>query len=158
MLGPGMAFPALSQQKKPMEHSVYDHWKDLGNQQLSLDGRRVSSEINPRQGDGWLYVYNLRKGFLDSAQRGYKACFIPDGKVLVYQIKPTFEKVLQLERKKVKKDKPPKDSLALCFTETGKVKKFGQIRKVEIPETEGEWIAVLMKKEPAEKGDKKKKE
>ena len=156
LLGLSLALSAFSQQKIPLGHSVYDHWKDLKNQQLSQDGRWVSYEINPQQGDGWLYVYNVQKGVADSVQRGHNARFMPDGRVLVYQIKPQFQKVLHLERKKVKKNKLPKDSLALYFTQTGRVKKFGQIQKVEVPHKEGNWIAVWMKKEPAKKGGEKK--
>ena len=150
-----LAIATFAQQKKPLDHTVYDHWKDLKSQQLSQDGRWVSYQINPQQGDGGLYVYNVQKSLLDSVPRGHKARFMPDGKVLVYQIKPRFQKVLHLERKKVKKDKLPKDSLALYFTETGQVKKFGQIQKAEVPEKEGNWIAIWMKIEQAKKQGKK---
>ena len=150
---------AFSQQKKPLDHSVYDHWKDLKNTVVSDDGNWVSYEINPQQGDGWLYVYDVRKARLDSLPRGHKAHFMPDGEVLVYSIKPEFEKVLKMERKKVKKEKLPKDSLALYSTELGLLKKFGQIQKVVVPEKSSDWIAVLMKKaEKSEKSEKKEKD
>lgn len=152
-----LTFSAFSQKKKPLDHTVYDHWKDLGNTAVSDHGNWVSYEINPQQGDGWLYLFDVRRNRLDSLPRGHKARFTPDGKVLVYTIKPQFEKVLHLERKKVKKDKLPSDSLALYSTEFGLWKKFGQIQKVEVPETASDWIAVLMKKEKnPEKKDKDK--
>jgi len=151
-----LSFSAFSQQKKPLDHTVYDHWKDLRNTAVSNDGNWISYEINPQQGDGWLYFYDVRKATLDSLPRGHKAHFMPHSKVLVYSIKPEFEKVLKLERKKVKKDKLPKDSLAVYSFITNIVKKFGQIQKVKVPEISSDWIAVLMKK--AKKPERKDKE
>jgi len=142
-----LTFSAFSQQKKPLDHTVYDHWKDLRNATVSDNGKWVSYEINPQQGDGWLYFYDVRKSKLDSLSRGHKAHFTPNGEALVYRIKPVFEKVLKMNRKKVKKDKLPKDSLAVYSFKSGAVKKFGQIQKVKVPETSSDWIAVLLKKE-----------
>jgi len=145
-LGLTLTISSFAQQKKPLDHTVYDHWKDLKNQIVSNDGNWISYEINPQQGDGWIYIYDVQKGRLDSLPRGHSAHFMPDGKVLVYQIKPFFQKTLDMKRKKVKKDKLPKDSLALYSTEFGLLKKFGQIQRVEVPERSSNWVAVLMKK------------
>jgi len=152
-----LAFTVFSQQKKPLDSSVYDHWKDLRSASLSDEGNYISYEINPQQGDGWLYLYDVRKAVLDSLPRGQNAHFMPNEDALVYSIKPFFEKMLKLERKKVKKNKLPKDSLAVYSFKTGTVRKFGQIQKVEVPKTSSDWIAFLMKKpETPEKKNKDK--
>ncbi len=154
-----LSFTAFSQQQIPLNHTVYDHWKDLKNSTISGNGNWISYEVNPQQGDGWLYVYDVRKNSLDSLSRGHKAHFMPDANVLVYAIKPQFKKVLKLERKKVKSNKLPKDSLAIYWLESGLLKKFGQIQKVVVPKTSSDWIAVLMKKRSQpEKKSKKTKE
>ncbi len=156
LLGLFASLSLLAQQKKPLDHSVYDHWKDLKHPIISYDGRFVSYEVNPQEGDGWLYVYDVKNQKTDSLRRGSQARFMPDGQLLVYHIRPQYEKVLHLERKKVKKNKLPKDSLGLYYTGKQTVKKFGEILKVEVPEKAGEWLAVLMKKKiPAEKKNKK---
>ena len=138
---------AFSQQKIPLNNSVYDHWKDLKNAVISNDGRYVSYEIDPQQGDGWLYVYNVRQAVLDSFPRGHYARFMPGSEALVYQIRPFFEEVLKMERKGVKKSKLPKDSLAVYMLKTGFLKKFGQIQKVAIPQKASGWISILMKEQ-----------
>jgi len=147
---------AFAQEKKPLDHSVYDHWKSLKNPIISNNGKFVSYEINPQQGDGWIYLYDVQKKALDSMPRGHQPEFIPGGNALVYRIKPAFDSILKKERKKIKKDKLPKDSLAVWNTTTHKLLKLGQIQKVEIPENKGQWLAILMKKEtPKKKKDKK---
>jgi hypothetical protein len=70
-----LAFMVFSQQKKPLDNSVYDHWKNLRNAVLSDDGNYISYEINPQQGDGWLYLYNVRKAVPDSLPRGQRPGF-----------------------------------------------------------------------------------
>jgi len=41
--------------KIPLDHSVYDSWKELSHTIISNDGNRVSYEVNPQKGDGWLF-------------------------------------------------------------------------------------------------------
>ena len=137
----------FGQHKIPLNHSVYNHWKDLKNAIISNDGNFVSYEVDPEEGDGLIYLYDVRKQKLYSMPRGVKPVFISDGSALVYRIKPAFDSIRKLERKKVKKSKLPKDSLAIWNTATHHLFKLGQIQSVEIPEKEGQWIAVLMKTE-----------
>jgi len=52
------SFSAVSQDKIPLDHSVYDSWKDLKNPVISNDGSRIAFEINPQKGDGKLFLYS----------------------------------------------------------------------------------------------------
>ena len=83
----GFAYSQI-QNKIPLDHSVYDSWKDLRNTQISDNGKWVSYEINPQKGDGWLYLVNVTTGVRDSVARGYRASFSPNSDFLVFQIKP----------------------------------------------------------------------
>jgi hypothetical protein len=80
----------LSGQKVPLDHSVYDGWRSLSAAAISDDGKWVTYEINPQQGDGWLYIVNTATGTTDSVFCGTRATFSPDCKYLVYQVKPTY--------------------------------------------------------------------
>ena len=52
----------LSAQKLPLDQTVYDNWKSLSSAVISDDGKWITFEINPQQGDGWLYIYNVVSG------------------------------------------------------------------------------------------------
>lgn len=42
---------ALRAQNKPLDHDVYDGWQSVTAVQLSPDGRLLSYEIRPQEGD-----------------------------------------------------------------------------------------------------------
>jgi dipeptidyl aminopeptidase/acylaminoacyl peptidase len=153
LLLPGIV--VFSQQKKALDHSVYDHWKDLKNPILSPNGQFAAYEIDPQEGDGWVYLYDVQKQQLDSMPRGVKPTFTADGSLLVYRIKPIFDSLRKMQRKKVKKNKLPKDSVGIWNTQTHQTVKLGQIQKVLVPEKGGNWIAALLKKETPNKKNNK---
>ena len=51
---------SLSAQKKHLTHSVYDEWKSIGSSQISNNGNWVNYDINPQEGDGWMYFYDFK--------------------------------------------------------------------------------------------------
>ena len=151
-------FQVQAQNKIPLNHSVYDSWKDLSHAVISDDGNYVAYEVNPQQGDGWLYIYDVKNNKLDSVARGKNPVFISNSKLLIFRIKPQFEKVIKMQRKHVKRNKLPKDSLGILYLENGAVQKWGQIQNLQLPKNSGEnWIAFTLKKQISKKKSKKEK-
>lgn len=127
--------------KPPLDHSVYDSWKNLANYQISNDGNWVSYEINPQQGDGYLYIYNVNAGKLDSIARGYKAKFSAESDYLALLIKPQYLTTRQAKKDKKKKDDMPKDSLGLLVLESSVLTKVEKVQSFKVPEKGGDWFA-----------------
>lgn len=135
-----------AQEKKPIDHSVYDNWKDIKNPIISNDGRYVSFEINPQKGDGNLVLLDTKTNKYDTISRGTKAIFGSGSNFLVYTIKAQFDTVREAELKKVKKDKMPKDSLGILVLNSDKVIKYPKLKSVKVPEKSSDWIAVMLEK------------
>ncbi len=142
-----LPFLVVADGKKPLDFSVYDGWKSLSKQVLSDDGRWVSYEINPQDGDGFIYLYNVQSGALDSIARGQSASFSADGHFWAFQIKAQKDTVRQLELNKVKKDKFPKDTLYIRNLSNGAVKTFADIKKHSLSKDGGDWLAIHLDKE-----------
>ena len=53
----------FAQTKKPLSHEVYDSWKSLGERQISNDGNYIVYAINEQEGDGDLYIRNIKTGY-----------------------------------------------------------------------------------------------
>jgi dipeptidyl aminopeptidase/acylaminoacyl peptidase len=107
-------FPFLSlSQKKVIDHTVYDSWKKIENAIVSNDGRFVAYEITPHKGDGFLYIYHVESGRLDSIFRAKEPKFSPTSDMLAFRITPEFDTLRKVELEKVDKKKWPKDSLGI---------------------------------------------
>ena len=134
---------ATAQEKRPISHDDYDQWKQIENYGISNDGRRVAYEINPQEGDGWLF-FKSPNGFLyDSVARGSKAEFSSGGNFAVFSIKTPFDTLRQAKLKKVKKENLPKDSLGIVVFDNGDVFKFANLKSYQIPSVASDWVALL---------------
>ncbi len=149
------SFDLFAQGSKSLEHSDYDSWNELSNQEISRDGKFIAYEINPQKGDGNLFLYDVDQKDYDRFHRGSDPVFSPKSNFLVYRIKPAFDTVRELKLKKVKKDKLPKDSLGVLVMGTEANFIFPGLKSVQVPKEEGEWLAALLEpfKEKEKEGD-----
>lgn len=85
------AFTANAQNKKPLDHSVYDGWKSLGERMISNDGKFAVYTVNPQEGDGELVIQNPVTKYKKVIARGYGAVITEDSRYLVFKIKPAFQ-------------------------------------------------------------------
>ncbi len=137
--------------KVPLGHTDYDNWKNLKNQQISSDGEWITYEVNPQKGDGFLYLYQVSTGKLDSVSRGYNAVFSPGSKMLSFNIKAQFDTIRQAMVKKIEKKNLPKDSLGIWNLKENGILRFAELNSVKIPKEKGEWMAFLVKMPKEEK-------
>src|SRR5207342_1725875 len=106
-----ITFTAAAQTKKPLDHTVYDSWKSIGERMISNDGKFVVYAVNPQEGDGELVIQNPVTKYKKVIPRGYSAVITEDSKFLVFKIKPFFQDTRQAKIKKKTPDEMPKDSL-----------------------------------------------
>jgi len=135
---------AQPNKKIPLDHSVYDGWKAMKHQVISNDGQWLGYEIDPQQGDGFLYVYNVDKEYVDSVPRATRPVFSPLNNWIAYTIKPQFDTVRKAKLKKVKKDKMPKDSIGIRILKTGREIKFSGLKSYKTAKTNSGWLAIYL--------------
>ncbi len=141
---------SLAAQKAPLDNNSYDGWKSLTTALFSDDGKWVTYTINPQQGDGWLYIYNVGKSSKDSVERGGKAIFSADSKYLVYQVIPTYAETRQAKKKKLKDDKLPKNSLGIRVLSDNQVITIPRVKSFAVAEKNSFWMAWLLEKKAAD--------
>lgn len=139
-----MAFLGFSQEKKIIDHTVYNDWKSLKNTQISNDGRYIAYEINPHRGDGVLCIYDAETGQTDTIQRGYRASFSGGSSYLAFNITPSFDTLRTCELEKMKKDKYPVDSLGIYLLEKDTLLKYPELVSFSTND-ENDWMAVEFK-------------
>lgn len=124
-----------AQEKKIIDHTVYNSWKKIGNTKLSNNGKLAVYTIEPHRGDGFLYLVNTETGAkIDSFARASSPAFSYDSQFLIFTISAGFDTLRSCELNKVKKEKWPKDSLGILNITTNKLEKIARIKSAEIHE------------------------
>jgi dipeptidyl aminopeptidase/acylaminoacyl peptidase len=136
----------LEGQKPPLDHSVYDGWKSIGSSSISDDGKWVTYEINPQQGDGWLYFYNVAGNNKDSAFCGTRALISSESRYIAYQVKPTYAETRLANKKKLKPDQMPKNNLCIRLTGADSTIEIKRVKSYDVPRTGSYWMAYLLEK------------
>ena len=149
-------------QKKPLDHSVYDGWKNIGAFTMTEDANYSLFMINQQEGDATLVSHNLKTGEQFSIPRGTSYKVTWDGKQAVFTIKPTIEEQKEARKKKVKPDQMPKDTLGIFNLYTNELKKIPHLKGFKITKYSKDFFAyqttpppdTSKSKKPAPKKDK----
>jgi hypothetical protein len=128
-------------QKKPLNHDVYDGWKEINYKALTPDGSFAAFTINPQDGDGKVVFYNLKSNAQDSVKRADNIALTFDSRFAVFKIKPQQKVVKDLRRQKKKKEDLPKDSLGVFSFANRKTEKVAEVKSFKVPEKAGGWLA-----------------
>ena len=119
-------------QKKIIDHTVYNDWKRTEKQQLSSNGNWVTYETVPARGDGYLYIYNVKKQKLDSFFRAKDAKIAWDESFIAFKVTPGFDSLRNCELNKVDKKKWPKDSLYIFNISNDSVVKIAKLKQFSV--------------------------
>jgi dienelactone hydrolase len=147
---------ASAQNKKIIDHTVYNDWKSLKGAQISNDGKYISYEISPHRGDGVLCIYNVETGETDSIPRATRAQFSGGSAYVAFKITPGFDTLRTCELKEIKRAKWPKDSLGVYLLGQDSLAKYPKLASFSTNE-ENDWMAVEFKHNEAKETGKKKK-
>ncbi len=136
----------LGQEKKPLDHSVYDNWKSLGERMISNDGNYIVYSINAQEGDGDMFIQNVKTGYKKIIPRGYNAVITDDSRYAIFKIKPVYQETRQAKIKKKKADEITKDSLVIVLLGTDSIVKISRVKSFKTPEKAAGWLAYQMEK------------
>ncbi len=137
---------AVAQIKKPIDHSVYDGWKSLGERMISNDGKFIVYTVNPQEGDGELVIQNPQTKYKKVIVRGYNAVITEDSRFVVFKIKPVYQDTRQARIKKKRPDEMPKDTLGIVELGMDSVLKIARVKTFKSPEKGAGFIAYHLDK------------
>ncbi|MEN9570215.1 MAG: hypothetical protein RL172_1446 [Bacteroidota bacterium] len=135
-----------AQNKKPLDHTVYDEWKSIGERLISNDGNFVVYTVTAQEGDGELVIQNPATRYKKVIARGYNAVITEDSKYLICKIKPFYKDTRQARIKKKKPDEMPKDSLAIIQLGNDSVYTRARIKNYKTPENGAGYLAYQLEK------------
>lgn len=148
-----LVFENYGQNKIPLDHSVYDEWKSLGERIISNNGQIVAYSINAQQGDGNLYIRWNASGKIRKIERGYNAQFSEDSKFLLCKIKPFYTQTRSAKIKKKTGNDLPADSLVILNVLEDSLVYLPNVKSFTMPAKGSGWLAYLAEIPVVEKTD-----
>ena len=131
-------------QKKPLDHSVYDSWQNIGARKISNDGKWIAYSVDAQEGNVDLFLYSVKNKNSKQFPRATKVEFTNDSRFAVFQIRPLYKDIKAVKDKKLKQNKLTKDSLAIFDFSTGKIEKIPNVKGFKVPEKGNSYVAYLL--------------
>ncbi|NJL13341.1 MAG: hypothetical protein HC913_10290, partial [Microscillaceae bacterium] len=141
--------------KKTLGPEVHDSWNTIRQQAISPDGQWAIYTISPLEGDAYLQIKDLRQRELKTKTfaRSQEGVLSADSRFAVFKIKATLDSVKALRRLKTKKEKMPKDTLAIYALLGDSLVRIPGVMSYRVPEKAGAWLAYQL--EPGNETPKK---
>ncbi len=136
-----ISYLPASSQKKPLNHSVYDQWQNIGERILSSDGKWLAYTVVVQEGDGHLSIKSTSGDKSWQFPRCYQAMFSADNRFLVARIKPFFKDTRQARILKKGPNDMPKDSLLILDLEKGTEQRIAEVKSYQMPTKGGHFLA-----------------
>ncbi|MDO1501903.1 prolyl oligopeptidase family serine peptidase [Winogradskyella maritima] len=134
----------LFAQKKVLDHKDYDIWNTIQNRTISADGSYVLYQVEKGEKDNNLKIKSSSGSLVFEHERSERGTFTYDGKYALFSVKPWKDSIVELKRKKTKKDKMPKDSLGIYNLNTKSLTKIANVKSYKMPEKWSSHIAYLL--------------
>lgn len=134
------------QNKKPLDHSVYDSWQSVDERKISNDGKWIIYRIDVQEGDGELIIRSSDGNSKKNIPRGYNVTITEDSRFAVFKIKPRYADTRQARIRKKKPEEFPKDSLGIIELGADTILKEAEVKSYKIPEKNAQWVAWQLEK------------
>lgn len=86
-------------QKKPLDHSVYDSWQNIGSRKISNDGKWIAYSVDAQEGNSTLSLYSVKNKTTKKFARAAKVDFTHDSRFAVFQIRPQYKDIKAVKDK-----------------------------------------------------------
>lgn len=150
-----LAFTSISifAQKKVLDHADFEIWNTIENQTIAPDGNYIMFSIEKGETDNHLKIKDAKAKTIFEYPRAKKGQFTYDSNFALFTITAWNDSIIALKRKKVKKDKMPKDSLGIYAINERTISKIANVKSYQIPT---KWSGYLAYTLEAIKKEKKK--
>jgi dipeptidyl aminopeptidase/acylaminoacyl peptidase len=128
-------------QKKILNHSDFDIWNRIQRQTMASDGNFIMYSLQKGEKDSQLKIKDKNGDFIFEHERSEKGQFTYDSKFVIFSIKEWKDSILEMKRRKVKKNKMPKDTLGIYNLKNHALEKIAHIKSYKIPQKWSGFVA-----------------
>ena len=121
-------------QKKVLDHPDFDIWNRIQGSSIANDGKFIMYSLQKGEKDSHLKIKDGKAQLVFEHERGERGRFTFDSKYAVFTVKAWEDSVMEMKRRKVKKNELPKHTLAIYSLENSELVKIGNIESYKLPE------------------------
>jgi len=149
---------SVSAQKKVLDHADFDIWNTIRSQSISNNGKFIMYSIERGEKDRFLKIKDEKANPIFNYDRVAGGQFTFDSKNALFTIKAWKDSITEMQRRKVKKDKMPNDTLAIFNLPSKNLTKISDVKSYKVPEKWAGYVAYLLEeiKKPVSKDKTKK--
>lgn len=125
-----------------MDPEVWKFWKNIADQQIANNGQWVAYTVTNETQNPQLELFEKKSKRTYIFPRAKHPRFTEDSQYLIFDIIPDRDTVKELKRKKVKKDKLPKNSLAILRLSDQKLTKIPRVTSYILPKYWNGYVAI----------------
>ncbi|MEO9482808.1 MAG: prolyl oligopeptidase family serine peptidase [Ekhidna sp.] len=151
-------FFGIAQNKKELDHSAYNTWRDVGRDLISNDGSHIAYTAEPNgYGNESLMLHQFNGNMVMEHDRSYNPSFSNNSQFLIFKVSPDYDELRDLKRKKTKAKDLPGDTLALYSIGSKSMTKVAGLKSFKVPEKWDDYVVYLYEPAPdtAKKKEKK---
>ncbi|MFN0729393.1 alpha/beta hydrolase family protein [Polaribacter gochangensis] len=155
---------SVSAQKKVLDHPDFDIWNTIRSQSISNNGKFILYSLERGEKDRFLKIKDEKASAIFKYDRVEGGQFTYDSKNAIFTITAWKDSITEMQRRKVKKDKMPKDTLAIYNLSNKSLTKIANVKSYKVPQKWAGYVAYLLEdikkpasKDAAKKTDKKEK-
>ena len=141
----------LSGQKKILDHPDFDIWNSIQRSNISSNGDYVIYSLVKGEKDSELKIKDYNGNLILKHDRSENNRFTYDSKFVLFNIKAWKDSIVEMKRRKVKKNKMPMDTLAIYNLEKNILHKIPNIKSYKIPEKWAPYVAYHYDEKKSEK-------
>ncbi|HSQ47688.1 MAG TPA: hypothetical protein VLM44_12325, partial [Lutibacter sp.] len=134
----------ISAQKKILDHADVEIWNAIKNKAISSDGNFVMYSLEKGEQDQFLNIKDANANLIFEHQRSEEGKFTYNSKFAIFTVKPFKDSIRALQRKKIDKEKLPKDSLGIYNLTNKALVKIANVKSYKIPEKWEGYVAYLL--------------
>ncbi len=128
-------------QKKVLDHKDFDIWNRIQNSQISSNGDFIMYSLQRGEEDSFLKIKDKNANLIFEHDRAENGVFSYNSKYAIFEIKEWNDTIIEMKRRKVKKDKMPMDSLGIFNLQNKTLVKISNIKSYRNPEKWSGYLA-----------------
>jgi len=128
-------------QKKILDHSDFDIWNTIQGQTIAPNGKYVMYSLEKGEKDNHLKIKDNNANLVFEHERSERGEFTYDSNHAIFVIKAWKDSISEMKRRKVKKDKMPKDTIVIYNLQSNTLDKIANIKSYKTPQKWSGFIA-----------------